>query len=772
MTSQKSSPISDRRTFSPFMYTFSRALSEGFIFPLLNAVYLSIFVVILPAAFTFSPSKNPDVAALLEEGQSIGELYRYVITATAIDEPIIAYLIILGVCLFSALTGVFLFRFMTAKKTVNVYYSLGIKRRSLFLAKYAAGTILLAASVVIPMLMNILVNLHFTGSSPELWHAAAYYAAGLFILSMLCMTVTAAVFSAVGTVLEGTFFSAVILLLPTIFIYCLQFLMSKLLWGSPYGQGSFVYGAEHLSVSEPLAASLSRFNPIFFLADGLNHTALMDAETKPADMMWPNFPELLIWAAVTVVCLGISLLVFQRRKTEICGFLGKNRVLSFIVELALGLTAATAVLYALYGRIPNILAYLIALIAYAVVYWGIELLLTRSVKTALKGAWKLPVHLIFPIAAFAVFATGLFGYESRIPDPAEIDKVYVEADYDFGLYAEEGGPTSASSSGDGIYARDCNSSLAGALTTERDKQFAAELHRAMIDSKNASEDQIVHRQAAIVYELKDGRTIRRYYPYTTMAECQKSLQLYESDWSRDKLAQIISSDPPAGADSYVYNPANGKITSYNHLEYGYETGSVQIGNGIDFVPLTLTRDQHAALKQALISDINAQTAQDRFSPDRILGYIAFFVAEEGYVYRMGGGDTVYPITENMAHVRRFLEQNQLFSLIPAIPDNYEKIYVREAREFYGTIHFQSKFYTSYYYDLTPNQYYTPSLDIDAAVHKTIDSGQFEAVRDHLITSCHTGDSGYFIILQYPDYAFNFYLPERYATPEIRSLFGA
>ena len=769
MTSQKSSPRSDRRAFSPFLYTFSRAFSENFIFPLLNAIFLSIFVVIIPAAYTFSSAQNPDIAAALESGKSIGDLYRYVVT---INESIMAYFIILGVCLFSVVLGIFLFRFMAAKKTVNVYYSLGIKRRSLFLSKYAAGTIMLAASVVIPMLLCAVVNIYYVGSSPELWHAVAYYMLGLFVLSMLCMTVTAAVFSAVGTVLEGISFSAVILLLPTFIIYCLQFLMSKLLWGSPYGQAAFSYGEDFRSVSEPLVASLSHYNPIFFLSDGMNRIALLETSTKPADIVWPSFWELLIWAAVTLVCLVIALLVFQRRKTEICGFLGKNRVLNFVIELTLGFTTSTAVLYVLYDRISNILAYIIALIAYTVVYLAIELILERSVKTTLKGAWKLPVHLVFPIAIFALFATGLFGYESRIPELTEIEKVYVEADYNFDLYGMQSGPVRGGSSGDGICVTDHNSNLAGALTTERDKQFATQLHRTMIESEKAAEDQIAHRQTAIVYELKDGQTIRRYYPYVALVACRQSLLLYESDWSRGQMEQLIAADPPAGSAYYEFNPTSGRITAFNHLEYGYETGSIQIGNGIDFVPLTLSREQHAALKRALIADVSAQTSQDRFFPDRILGYLKFLTAEDGYVYRMEGMNAggLYPITENMSHVRDFLGQNQMLSLIPAIPENYEKIYVREARDVYNDST-GSLYFTSNYYDLTPNQHYTPSLDINGTIHRTISTEQFKAVQEHLLATCHTNSAGYFIILQYPDYSFNFFLPEQYATPEIRALFS-
>ena len=770
MTSQKSSPRSERRAFSPFMHTFTRSFSENSIIPLLNALFLSIFVVIIPAAFTFSGSKNPEIASFLEAGKSIKDVYRYVIT---IDEPVISYFIILGVFLFSVLTGVFLFRFMASKKTVNVYYSLGIKRRSLFLAKYAAGTIMLAASIIIPMLLCAIVNIHYVGSTAELWRALGYYTIGLFILSMLCMTVTAAVFSSVGTILESVSFSIVILLLPTFIICCLQFMMTKLIWGSPYGQGSFRYETFN-AVSEPLMITLSRFNPLFFLADGMANLAIWETETKTTDIIWPSFGALLIWAVVVVACLAIALIVFQRRKSEICGFLGKNKILNFAVELTLGFTAATAILYALYSYIPHILAFVLALIIYAVVYFVIELILERSIKPTLKGLWKLPIHLVFPIIAFAVFSTGLFGFETRIPDISEIEKVYVDADFDFSIYENGSDPSGYGSDTFGLVSKTQNSALEGALVTERDKEFATQLHQEMINAENADSSQIIQKSTAIVYQLKNGRTIRRYYPYTTLKECQDSLKLYESDWSREHLAKMISANPKKwNSDSNIY-----LTPRENYQRYGYESGCIQLGNGAEFITLDLSAEQHTALKQALIEDIKVQTAQDRFKPEKVIGYLKFEEQESefgiDYSTREKG---FYPITEKMTHTYDFLEKNNLLSQIPPIPDSGKKMYVMEALpannafsnySTYSTRHFSS--YPAEVITQTNERDSVPT-DNNGIPAKELNNEQYKAIKNHLFTSYYTDNCGYIVVLFTSEYTFSYFLPEQYATPEIKALFG-
>ena len=48
------------------------------------------------------------------------------------------------------------FNFITSKKQVNVYYSLGITRTKLFLGKYLSGITLLAISTFIPLFITIL----------------------------------------------------------------------------------------------------------------------------------------------------------------------------------------------------------------------------------------------------------------------------------------------------------------------------------------------------------------------------------------------------------------------------------------------------------------------------------------------------------------------------------------------------------------------------------------------------------------------------------------
>ena len=803
MTSQKSSPRSEHRAFSPFLYTFSRAFSENFIFPLLNAIWIAFMVPVMSLITLILPILRNTA----QDAPKLTEQFKYILLSDS--SSTMSIFLILGVCLFSGLTGVFLFRFMAAKKTVNVYYSLGIKRRSLFLAKYAVGAIMLAVSVALPLLASAFINIRYFGSSAELWRAVFYCMLALYLLAMICMTVTAAVFSAVGTMLEGMGFSAVILLLPTILIYCVNILMSVVLWGNPYTAGGFFNGDGNTYISVQSLTELTRpYNPILFPLDTMNNISAMsvDGKTNPLLSMStgetaftpPNFWALLPWVAVIAVCLGIALFVFQRRKAEICGFLGRNRVLNFIIELTLGFGVFTAAIDALYDRLDHALVVLIASVLYLVAYVIVEAILTRSGKLLLKGLWKLPIHLAIALIIYGIFATGLFGYSTRIPAASEIKEVYIDADYDLSIY-DRGTNTHVV---DGYAIIDDMNSTLGAFTTEKDKKIIMQIHQALIDShKEKDTSKKSARSISIRYVLNDGSNLMRNYDITTNDTLYETLRLYESDWSREKMREIISSEPQMPelptedkegehgifqSEEYmgVYYGYQGYTELPANTEYGYETGSVLLSNGIDEAILPLTREQHAALKQAVIADVTIMTAQQKFQPEKASQYSLIFRSqvEQGYDSAMGipfvvSGESPYPLTDGMTNTLNFLRENDFLQLVPAEAPSPDSVIVRPVatllrqNTYYNSnLGFASRMFVSATIDATP-EYEDISVN---APETTLTPEQFNSLRPHLYQYYYTHGTGYVVNATYKDadIVITYYLPAEFAPDSVKAQLGA
>ncbi|MEI6580492.1 MAG: hypothetical protein WCN92_13650, partial [Eubacteriales bacterium] len=288
MTSQKSS-------LSSFNFTFWSALKGNFVLPLLNMIALTIIVPVTSALTikSFSGSSfNPTSSTMETTTSKITDLYKYLIFSEfgQVSSNVFIHLAVIA---FSILLGVVMFRFIASKKTVNVFYSLGITRKNLFVSKYLAGILMLAFSIILPFLACLIVNISTFGSSKELWSAIIYHILGYCAISLTAFSLTAAIFSCVGTVIEGITFSGIIMLGPTVIFYSIQFLMKKLTLGSPYGH---FYDSTY-QVTNALATTLSRYNPILFLFKNVSKIGLLTRESVDSKDVWsaPNYGSVIIW---------------------------------------------------------------------------------------------------------------------------------------------------------------------------------------------------------------------------------------------------------------------------------------------------------------------------------------------------------------------------------------------------------------------------------------------------------------------------------------------
>ena len=234
MTSQKSS-------ISTFAFTFLNALKGNFILPLLNTIALigiaplSCFLFITRFKMGYYGYVEADLTGpgITNRENVITDLYKYVVfnDFEAVFANVAIHFLIIVV---SILLAVLMFRFINSKKTVNVYYSLGITRGNQYFARYLSGLLMMTVSIAIPFLICLFINISVFGSSKELWSAILFYIGGYCSLSFFTFSLTAAVISGVGTIAEGIAFSGILMLSPTMLIFSIEQLMKKLTWGAPF----------------------------------------------------------------------------------------------------------------------------------------------------------------------------------------------------------------------------------------------------------------------------------------------------------------------------------------------------------------------------------------------------------------------------------------------------------------------------------------------------------------------------------------------------------
>lgn len=623
------------QTKNTFNFSVFYAIKKNFIIPLISMFGLLFMLIsnFLEMSGAISDAKLESI----KTGQSIREILsksaRYIFIYSSEDMygyNFFTEFISVFIVIAAALLGIMLFRFVTSKKTVNVYYSLGIKRAELYGARYLAGVVMLFASIVVPMLIMTFVNIHFFGSSAMLWKACFYYIVHFSVIAFAAFSIAAAVSGCVGTVIESVGFSAVLIAFPSIVMMCVEEIVPALLLGAPmngimYYNDSYNSGYLQNTISETL------FGRILANVDllSLNREGFFSigcAISKEVIKSWklPSFSPYIFWIIGIAVFLLFGILMFKNRKAEICGFMGRNKVLNFTVCALLSFSA-----FSLISSYTNhtitvgdkeitisiwVMALVGALISF-IVFSVVELLLTRSFKAYRKNLKIVPVHIALILVLIFSLYTGFFGYSSRMPDIEDVESVEIST------------PASLTGGTHNGYLSNCYSDVnwwkdyhkdsipnayylnsdSRLLDGIKDRAFirnVMDIHQKIIDSgwitKESTEERLdysnrsVSVNLVIRYKLKDGTDFVRSYS-------RVPLEIYES------LFQIEDSDR--------WN----EIVSKELSELSYDTA----------VPVIFSKqmDKKTFVSENLVSGLGQALAKDIAA----LGYKDFWRSEEQWL---------------------------------------------------------------------------------------------------------------------------------------------
>ena len=679
MTSPKSS-------INPRLYTFRTALTSNFLMPLLNTVALAFCIPIMNLVRILSINNAAATPYRGETAASLKETYKYMLMGVTDLAP----LLILAVVGCSVLLGVMMFRFIASKKTVNVFYSLGITRKSLFVSKYLAGILMLVVSVALPLLFNLILNFSYLGSSWQLWSATAYYFWSFSILACFAFTVTAAVFSCVGTVAEGCFFPFVLLGSPMIVLYCLQYLMETL-FGNPYGEYFMGYG------TTDLPTSFKAFNPILFLYDGVNNLSALDASGKlipssygeGAPWVKPNFLPLVFWTLAVIAVMFLGMYLFRKRKAEICGFLGVNPVLNFLITFLLGFLGFGLVIHVAEAKLSMALAIVIGLLVFAVIYCIVDFALIRNGKEFLRGLKKLPVHLGITLIIGIVFATGLFGFSTRIPELSEIQSASITVPSDSFL-----GLGCSGSSYGSEYNWGALSDMLEGIEAEEELRLVRQVHEKIIQTGDqkitanqdgvAREDQFVESTIQVIYQLKNGKKLMRNYYHVPVQAVNQLLHIEDTEASHVQIQKFLTAPLTSRYDSW-------------ERETIQKTGAISLWSPYmeQETTIELSELQRKMLLQCIADDLTAQKAEQRYFPtQQPIGFISLQNSERaiGYGYTGSSSDETYRapyvntregytvyLTKEMQKTIQFLQFNGFYDRIGQ-PAEVESVKIVRARE--------------------------------------------------------------------------------------------
>lgn len=616
-----------------FWFSVAHAMKKNFILPLLTFAVSMFFYL---SNFCWEKIREAKETASIK-GQDVLKIMRDAYEVFIFDSEQAAYNPLLYIfpallVVISILLGVLLFRFVTNKKTVNVYYSLGIKRADLYTARLLAGVFMMLAAVLVPLAVSLGLNLHYFGSSVMLWRTFLFYAVHNVICVLAGLTISAAVSSCVGTVVESIGFSAVLAAFPSVVTMCVNYGVPAILNGAPaityYGiyPAASSYGELHFDItgSTVFGRIISHINLLMLNRSSFINSSSVEAMTKEAAKKWaaPSLTPYILWAVLIAAFFVFGLFMFKRRKAEICGFPGRSAVLNFVLCMITSFGVASLVLYFVVSEIPQITTWMIIvglMIISIIIFLIFDIILHLSFK-AIKKDWKIGlVHAGLMAALLLSLYTGFFGYSSRVPDIQDIDSVSISAPNALMGSYQLGRELSGSYVTDRYYSDVYSNyyyvgnrsvSLIENFKDKDDINTVREIHKAMIKAGNIrrvntnSDDyskRVTCQSVVIRYKLKNGRELVRVYEYVPLTNYPTLYTLEDTkNWNSKIKDELLN------------------IDSENVIPIVF---SAQMDNRI-----AVDEELTAGLARAIYNDITTLSS-DKFltSNAKYLGSVAFYV---------------------------------------------------------------------------------------------------------------------------------------------------
>ena len=681
MTSAKSSA-------NPFRFTFFRTMQKNWHFPALIMAIITLITVILGLGERWITWKDHFSGTEQPFSDWVRD-YNYILGESVMRDALyMGFMMLLAMA-----TGVMIFRYMFSKKAVNVYYSLGITRSNMFLAKYLSGAFMLVLAVLLPLSVDILLNIIVFGSMKELWITALFYFLGTSLSLLFAYSVAVAVSCRVGTVIEAIIYSGVFLLAPIFLTYIVEFFYMHFLYGSPIYNNEWInryYSTPFYGRGYGYGTELDFYYSAVPISDVSDFSYVLH-KTR-ADWIMPDFKGLIPLAVLVILVAVISLLTYKKRKVEKAGFLGVDELTKALSVFLISSVITTFIIKELISYTPDISFFtaLLTALVFFVVYIFFDIVTIHNFRKIVKSFWKYPVYLLVVSVIVFMFTSGFFGYSSRVPDVEDVESVSVSTGTGDVMmnYSELSASKESSGPNDladyyllaGIF----NQGVVDDITEADVIENVIEIHKKFIECKNLNVNhktlnagygkRVLPVNIRIIYELKDGKIFERKYPVATDEIMQMLAEITKTDRYKYLATQYIKK-PAAemmyndefGEHYYEVTPlyddwgtaTKEEVVGYafsSEVPFTFRGADVLIASplfsNVTYIP-SLTTD--FALKDNLLEAICADIENDSLplnyrTDSEILGYLVFDLLTRDYeeynstMIRYQGGTVV---TENM-----------------------------------------------------------------------------------------------------------------------------
>ena len=542
MTSQKS--LKNNVNFNDF----KRSLKGSLLFPSIALVVLLISfafpVILYVTSEEFQMMMSHEEVSMFVASNSLGsDLFT---------------LFPMGMVICGMMTAIKSFYYMLRKNQVNVFFSLGVTRKTMFVNRTISGIISLFVSVLIPMLIIYIVNIttfDYVAHATELFLYAVsmFFVSGLagFAIGTMATMISGNIFEAVLT----TFTASAIPVLTVnagssiVYSYLNGFLNSGdgIPWFgliSPWNICSSIFFEPSNMGYNDTRSPVDVF--LLITRNGVEAEKYVIPDSAKVD--WGFVAPVVSWLVISIIVLGVGFILYKARKAEHANSFGHFAVSRAINATFVFMFLAFFVCELCYNISP-LVYFIIFAVASAVAYFIVQIIMTRKLKTTVKS-FKWYGVLVGVTAVFlAVIVSGLFGTFNKTPEKAEVKSVSISA-FELEPYTH--------------YLHNGDDEDFVEATSDNAKEAIIGLFDKVKDEKvQYNDDWFV----GVTFAFRDNNNELKYRIFHINSEelyVEYLKAVYGSDFFDEILKEYLINDPPENEDEEMqeYYTENGDVYYY------------------------------------------------------------------------------------------------------------------------------------------------------------------------------------------------------------------
>ncbi len=614
------------------------------------AVYSCVLLLVLPVVLLCFSANNGVFYYILGTNYSNFEMLHKVFSMLySFPVPLITVV-------FSIIVAVNMFNIFHNKRSMDLFASLPAKRTTLFFSRYVLGL----AILLIPLLIiSVLAGTLFISD-------IGYILARVGMLSV--SIIAGYTMFALMAVCCGTIVDTVISYIAINFAYpCCYFVIKFLIITTLPGlDNQLNYFAD---VNNGSTVAISLLSPIF--GNFFCGSCILSIEENINTFTGlPNFVEHLIyWLVFSAIVIVVTFVLTKKRKNEnvqmgfifilpkiiitIASSVGCGLLVGFIgMALFLNGKGFTS-WFTIWGILGTFIAFLV-----------ITLIYNRGGKGFVKALPVFVVSVLLVLGIYLSINADIFGISRNVPNVEEVESVKVSQPFPVSFYACE----SDGYNEYGVWYKDGNKvkRLTGFSTDKEVIENTVKLHKTIIDNiknQNSSEKTESHN-IEIVYKLKNGSTIKRFY----------TNNYYDVDIVNTQLQNIVNSEEYKKSNYILANYSdsmqiNIEINNMHRIASDYAVADEENANNV--IDKKIAKEFAEALHKDFMQDNDVLRLSSSFESEDAYEYCVDLTVEGSRDYDFKADGHIDYDTDLQYKVIGSEEVSQIYTTLHIPKDGYQ-----------------------------------------------------------------------------------------------------